>query len=91
MGNKLLFILGVLLLGVSIFDVFLVYLNVDIPFSVLIIFFLFLALFFLFFEKVTIFKDREFIVYFLILLISIIFTTFISTNYNIEVIIFCTI
>ena len=83
MGNKLLFILGVLLLGVSLFDVFLVYLNVDIPFSVLIIFFLFLALFFLFFEKVTIFKDREFIVYFLILLISIIFTTFISTNYNI--------
>ena len=83
MGKKLLFILVVLLLSGSLFDVFLVYLNVDIPFSVLIIFFLFLALFFLFFEKVTIFKDREFIVYFLILLISIIFTTFISTNYNI--------
>ncbi|PNR93177.1 hypothetical protein [Petrotoga sp. 9PWA.NaAc.5.4] len=83
MSNKLLFILGVLLLGVSLFDAFLVYLNVDIPFSVLIIFFLFLALFFLFFEKVTIFKDRDFIFYFLILLISIIFTTFISTNYNI--------
>ena len=83
MGNKLLFILGVLLFGASLFDAFLVYLNVDIPFSVLIIFFLFLVLFFLFFEKVTIFKDREFIVYFLILLISIIFTTFINTNYNI--------
>ena len=83
MGNKLLFILGTLFLVGSLFDVFLRYLNVDIPLSVLIIFFLLLALFFLFFEKVTIFKDRGFIIYFLILLISIIFTTFINTNYNI--------
>lgn len=83
MSKKLLFILGILLLGVSLLDVFLAYLIVDIPFNTLIIFFMFVAFFFLFFEKVKIFKDVEFIMYFIILLISIIFTTFINTNYNI--------
>lgn len=83
MSKKLLFVLGILLLGAPLLDAFLAYLIVDIPFSILIIFFLFVAFFFLFFEKVKIFKDLEFIMYFIILLISIVFTTVINTNYRI--------
>lgn len=83
MSKKLLFILGIFILGVSLLDVFLIYLNVDIPFSLLIIFFLFFSLFFMSYERMALFKDKNFIFYFLILLISLVSTTLINTNYQI--------
>ena len=83
MSKKLLFILGIFILGVSLLDVFLIYLNVDIPFSLLIIFFLFFSLFFMSYERIALFKDKNFVFYFLILLISLVSTTLINTNYQI--------
>ena len=83
MSKKLLFILGIFILGVSLLDVFLIYLNVDIPFSLLIIFFLFFSLFFMAYERMALFKDKNFVFYFLILLISLVSTTLINTNYQI--------
>lgn len=83
MIKKLLFILGIFILGVSLLDVFLIYLNVDIPFSLLIIFFLFFSLFFMSYERIALFKDKNFVFYFLILLISLVSTTLINTNYQI--------
>ena len=83
MSKKLLFILGIFILGVSLLDVFLIYLNVDIPFSLLIIFFLFFSLFFMSYERMALFKDKNFVFYFLILLISLVSTTLINTNYQI--------
>jgi len=83
MSKKLLFVLGVFIIVVSLIDVFLMYLNIDISFSLLIIFFLFSSLFFMSYERIALFKDKDFVFYFLILLISLVSTTVMNTNYQI--------
>lgn len=83
MIKNLFFILGILHLTFALFNPFIEYLFFDIPFSLLIVFWLFLTLFFLWIKKVKIIIDKKFVFYFLILFVSMVFVTAINTSYDI--------
>lgn len=75
--------LGYLLISVSIMEVFLQYTFLNIPWTPIIIVLLFLSFLFLGFERLPVLKDKKFIIYFLLLFITMVLFTVINSNYNI--------